>query len=296
MGNAADRGSVVRGALAIAALVSIGAAPAPVSPDPLPTLGPLQDLLLRRAAMYEKAAVGFSCDETVLQGKFSASSGDNKKEEETRYSYLVEGDPLKGFEELRFLLDSNNAPQESRIVDPGLPVPGAYDWALLFTESHRPHFRFEPAGEEIVGFHATLKVAFTGPATWVRGREIEEWSGTAWVDRETGNFVKIVAAPNRQDELLPLRTTKWMKGVRLGGVPLKKQPRGYRYQISFTVEKFGLSFPGEAVTRLFSLNAQGEEEVRERITQSYRNYIFFNVHSDQEFQGAGGEPAPPPKP
>ena len=49
------------------------------------------------------------------------------------------------------------------------------------------------------------------------------------------------------------------------GLPLKKQPRGYGYQLSFTVEKFGLTFPGEAVTRLFVLTPQGEEEIRQRI-------------------------------
>jgi hypothetical protein len=246
--------------------------------------------------MYEKAALGFSCDETVLQGKFSASTGDSKHEEETRYNYLVEGDPAGGFEEMRFLLDSNNVPQESRIVEAGIPVPGAYDWALLFTERHRPYFRFAPAGEEMVGFHATSLVTFTGAAAWDRGREVEEWSGTAWVDRETGNFVKIVATPNKQDELLPLKTEKWLKGVRLGGVPLKKQPRGSRYELSFSVEKFGLSFPGEAVTRLFSLGPQGQEEIRERITQTFRNYVFFNVHSDQEFKGSASDSPPPPKP
>ena len=282
--------------LAILACWGAVASPAaPNSPQASFPLDPVLDLLVRRATLYEKAAVGFSCDETVLRGKFSARTGENKREEESRYNYLYEGDARSGFEEMRFLLERNDAPQETRVVKPDLPVPGAYDWALLFTDRHKPYFRFEPAGEEMVGFHATRVIAFTGAAAWSGGRKIEEWSGKVWVDRETGNFVKIVAAPNQQDELLPLRMAKWMKGVRLGGIPLRKQPRGYRYQLTFNVERFSLSFPDEAVTKLFVMTTHGEEEIRERITQTFDNYVFFNVHSEQEFLGVSPGAETPPK-
>jgi len=273
------------------ALFPLGAPPEGADP-----LAPLLEQLSRRAVLYEKAAVGFSCDETVLVGKFSSRTGENRKEEKTRYNYLYEGNPGTGYEEIRILQDRNDLPRDARIADPGLPVPRAYEWALLFTEHHRPYFRFESAGEEWVGFHATRVVAFQGAATWNRGRRIEEWSGKVWVDRETGNFVKILAAPNRQDELLPLRMTKWLKGIRLGGLPLKKQPRGYRYELLFTVQKFGLDFPGEAVTRLFVLTPQGEEDIRQRISQSFDNYVFFNVHSEEEFLGSTPAPPSPRKP
>jgi hypothetical protein len=288
---------VAGSSLAVVALVCTGPAPfALETPTEAPNpLAPLLEQLSRRAALYEKAALGFSCDETVLVGKFSGRTGENRKEEKTLYNYLYEGNPGTGFEEIRILQDRNDLPQEARIAEPGLPVPGAYDWALLFTERHRPYFRFESAGEERVGFHVTRIVAFQGAATWNRGRRIEEWSGKVWVDRETGNFVKILAAPNRQEELLPLRMTKWLKGIRLGGLPLKKQPRGYRYQLSFTVEKFGLTFPGEAVTRLFVLTLQGEEEIRERISQDFDNYVFYNARSEEEFLGSAPAPQSPPK-
>ena len=185
-----------------------GSRPRPARPFPSDPLETLLDLLARRAALYEKAALGFSCDETVLVGKFSARSGENKKEDEASYNYLYEGDPGSGFVERRFRADRNAAPEDARIVDPDLPVPGAYDWALLFTGRHRPFFRFESAGDEMVGFHATRVLAFRGGAVWVRGRQIEEWSGKIWVDSESGNFVKIVAAPNQQEDLLPLRADK----------------------------------------------------------------------------------------
>ena len=279
-------------ALALAGLPS-GAAGPPREPVTFP-LEPVLEQLVKRAALYEKAALGFSCDETVLVGKFSSRSGENKREQKTRYSYLYEGSPQAGYEELRLLQARNDSPRESRIVDPDLPIPGAYDWALLFTDHHRPYFRFEAAGEEWIGFHPARVLAFSGAAHWERGKKIEEWSGKVWVDRETGNFVKIVAAPNNQDEMLPLRMTEWLKGIRLGGIPLKKQPRGYRYQLSFTMEKFGLSFPGEAETRLFVLTWEGDEEIRERVAQKFRNYVFFNVRSEEEFLGA--EPSQGPKP
>ncbi len=272
---------------------ALGGAPR-TSGTPL-SLDPLLDPFVRRAVFYEKAALGFSCDETILVGKFSGPTPENRKEDKTRYNYLYEKKSGSGYEEVRYILDRNDVPQESRIVDPDLPIPGAYDWALLFTDQHRPRFRFDAAGEEMVGFHPARILAFTGSKVWDNGREIEEWSGKVWLDRETGNFLKITAAPNNQDQLLPLRMTKWMKGVRLGGLPLKKEPRGYDYQLSFTVEKFGLTFPGEAVTRLFVLTPQGEEEIRQRITQSFGNYVFFNVHSEEEFLERPAPPTSPPK-
>lgn len=286
------------GFLAVLSLVCLGGGamadrpPAPASFQ----LQPLMEQLSKRAALYEKAALGFSCDETVLVGKFSARSGENKKEEKTRYNYLYEGSPQSGYEEIRLLQDRNDSPRQTRIVDPDLPIPGAYDWALLFTDRHRPYFRFEPAGEELIGFHPTRILAFEGAARWERGKKIEEWSGKVWVDRETGNFVKIAASPNNQDQMLPLRAAEWLKGIRLGGIPLRKQPRGYRYQLSFTVEKFGLTFPGEAETRLFVLTQQGEEEIRQRIAQKFRNYVFFNVHSEEEFLGTAPSPGSKPRP
>ncbi len=272
-----------------------GAGDRPSDPASFP-LQPVLEQLSKRAVLYEKAALGFSCDETVLAGKFSPRSGENRREEKSRYNYLYEGSPESGFEEIRILQDRNDSPREPRIADPDLPVPGAYDWALLFTDRHRPLFRFEPAGEEWVAFHATRILAFSGAARWDRGKKIEEWSGKVWVDRETGNFVKIVAAPNNQDEMLPLRVSEWLKGIRLGGVPLKKQPRGYRYRLSFTVEKFGLTFPGEAETRLFVLTQEGEEELRQRIAQKFRNYVFFNVHSEEEFLGTDPSAGPKQEP
>jgi len=284
--------------LAVLFLVCLGVG-ARADRAPVPASFPLEPLLeqlSKRAALYEKAALGFSCDETVLVGKFSRSSGENKKEEKTRYNYLYEGSPDSGYEEIRLLQDRNDSPRQTRIVDPDFPVPGAYDWALLFTDRHRPYFHFEAAGEEWVAFHPARILAFSGTAPWERGKKIEEWSGKVWVDRETGNFVKIVAAPNNQDEMLPLRVAEWLKKTRLGGIPLKKQPRGYRYRLSFTVEKFGLTFPGEAETRLFVLTQQGEEEIRQRIAQKFRGYVFFNVHSEEEFLGAASSPGSKPGP
>ena len=185
-------------------------------------------------------------------------------------------------------------PADSKQVDPELDVPGAYDWALLFTPQHQPHFRFEPAGAELVGFHSTTIIAFRGAETFDRGRGIGEWSGRVWVDSESGNFVKVEAEPNGQAELLARRTEEWRRSMRIAGVPTKRQPKGFRYRLLFTVDKFGLTFPGDAETRRFALNLVGEEELKEKIAQRFRNYVFFNVQSEEDFLGTttpqGGTP------
>jgi len=255
-------------------------------------------MVIERSALYEKAALGFSCEETIVKGKFSAASGENKREEKSRYDYLYEGSSGKGYKEIRMLPAKNGDPVDSKQVDPDLDVPGAYDWALLFTPQHQPHFRFEAAGRELVGFHSTFVIAFRGARTFDRGKEIAEWTGRVWVDSDTGNFVKVEAEPNGQEELLELRTDEWRKALRILGLPAKHQPQGLHYRLQFNVDKFGLSFPGDAETRRFVLDTvSGEEEIKARIAQRFRNYVFFNVHSAEDFLGAetpAAIPAPAP--
>jgi hypothetical protein len=255
------------------------------------SFGAAMELVSARASRYERAALGFSCEETVILGKFSSSTGENKREQKNRYDYLYEGSSETGYREIRMQPSKSGDPADAREVDPGLDVPGAYDWALLFSQQHRSHFRFEAAGSELVDFHATVIIAFRGGKTFDRGREIHEWSGRVWVDSETGNFVKVEAEPNGQEEMLSLKTAEWRKSMRIVGVPVKRQPRGFRYRLTFSVDKFGLSFPGEAETRRFALTLGGEEELKERIAQRFRNYVFFNVQSEEDF--ATSEPPAP---
>ena len=278
----------------LGAILLVGTAHArpAVTEDLLPAV---MDLVGGRALFYEKAALGFSCEETVIQGKFSSATGENKREEKDRYDYLYEGSAETGYREMRMLPSKSGDPNDSSQVDPDLDVPGAYDWALLFTRQHRPHFRFELVGSELVGFHSTFVVAFRGARTFDRGKAIEEWSGRVWVDSGNGNFVKVEAEPNGQEELLALRTEEWRKALRIVGISTKRQPRGFRYRLLFTVEKFSLSFPGEAETRRFALNLVGEEELKERTAQRFRNYVFFNVQSEEDFLGTTpSAPIPPP--
>ena len=254
-------------------------------------------LVNARAQLYEKAALGFSCEETVIQGKFSSGTGENKKEQKNRYDYLYEGNADSGYREVRMLPSKTGDPADSKEVDPDLDVPGVYDWALLFTKQHQPHFRFELTGTERVGFQTAAIIAFRGGKAFDRGKEIQEWSGRVWVNNESGNFVKVEADPNGQEERLAQRTDEWRKALRIVGISTKRQPRGFHYRLEFTVDKFGLSFPGEAETRRFALDITGEEELKERIVQRFRSYVFFNVNSAEDFLGlesSGMTPAPTP--
>ena len=254
-------------------------------------------LVGERAQLYEKAALGFSCEETVIQGKFSSGNGENKREEKNRYDYLYEGSAESGYREVRMVPAKNGDPADTKQVDPGLDIPGAYDWALLFSPQHQSHFRFEPAGSERLGFHSTIIIAFRGAKTFDRGKDIQEWSGRVWIDSDSGNFVKVVAEPNGQEELLAQKTEEWRRSTKIIGLSTRRQPRGFRYRLEFSVDKFGLSFPGEAETRRFALDIVGDEQLKERIAQRFRNYVFFNVHSAEDFLGTdGAAKAPAPEP
>jgi len=292
------RGGAARRFVARLVLLTLAGAAA-AGPGPPSVSDPLEALLGRlsqRGALYEKAALGFSCEETVVEGKFGGQGGENRREVKTRYDYLCEGNPQSGYEEIRILVSKDASSRGRRVVNTNLGVPGAYAWSLLFTDLRRPHFRFELEGEELLGFHLAAVVAFTGAAPFAGGREIEEWSGRVWVDQETGNFLKVVATPNNQDDLLRLRMAAWLKSIQVGAVRIRRQPRGYRYELTFTVEKFGLTFPGEAETRVFVLTPEGQEEIREKTTQRFENYVFFNVHSEEEFRGTETQPGRKPAP
>lgn len=285
----------MRQGLGIVALLA-GAVPAlAAGPTPEELFPAMMKMVIERSALYEKAALGFSCEETIVQGKFSPASGENKREEKSRYDYLYEGSSAKGYKEIRMLPAKSGDPADSKQVDPDLDVPGAYDWALLFTPQHQPHFRFEASGRELVGFHSTFVIAFRGGRTFDHGKEIAEWTGRVWVDSETGNFVKVEADPNGQEELLELRTDEWRKKLRILGMPVRHQPQGLHYRLQFNVDKFGLSFPGDAETRRFVLDTlSGQEELKARIAQRFRNYVFFNVHSKEDFLAAEAPAGPPP--
>ena len=282
---------------ALGAALALWLAPTPArasEKDPFPEV---MKLVNARAQLYQKAALGFSCEETVIQGKFSSGTGENKREQKNRYDYLYEGNAESGYREVRMQPSKNGDPADSKEVDPDLDVPGAYDWALLFTSQHQPYFRFEMAGTERVGFQSTAIIAFRGAKTFERGKTIQEWSGRVWVNNESGNFVKVEADPNGQEERLAQRTDEWRKALRIVGISTKRQPRGFHYRLDFTVDKFGLSFPGEAETRRFALDMLGEEELKERTVQRFRSYVFFNVNSAEDFLGVespGSTPAEKP--
>src|SRR5262249_55450304 len=106
-------------------LVALAAwsAPRGTEPDPFPAV---MKLVGERAQLYEKAALGFSCEETVIQGKFSSGTGENKREDKSRYDYLYEGSPEAGYREVRTLPSKSGDPADTKEVDPDLDVPGAY--------------------------------------------------------------------------------------------------------------------------------------------------------------------------
>jgi hypothetical protein len=282
---------------ALGAVLALFLAPSRHRADELDPFPEVMKLVNARAQLYEKAALGFSCEETVIQGKFSSGTGENKKEQKNRYDYLYEGSAESGYREVRMLPSKSGDPADSKEVDPDLDVPGVYDWALLFTKHHQPYFRFEMAGTERVGFQTAAIISFRGAKAFDHGQGIQEWSGRVWVNNESGNFIKVEADPNGQEERLAQRTDEWRKALRIVGISTKRQPRGFHYRLEFTVEKFGLTFPGEAETRRFALDITGEEELKERTVQRFRSYVFFNVNSAEDFLGLespGTTPAPAP--
>ena len=157
------------------------------------------DLAQRQVTAYLAKLADLHCTESVVQEKLS-TSGHVEASEKAKYDYLImmDGD------------DNDFQLNESRIEStaskhkalPMLVTNGFSTLLLVFHPYYRDSFTFAMEGEQQVNGRPAVGIKFahipggrTPAALALRGREYPlDLEGTAWLDKETGEVVKIDAS------------------------------------------------------------------------------------------------------
>jgi hypothetical protein len=162
-----------------------------------PTSDPI-DLAQRQVTAYLAKLADLHCTESVTQEKL-AGNGHVEASERAKYDYLI-------------MMDGNGDDfqlNESRIVSsaskhkplPMLVTNGAATVLLVFHPYYRDSFNFTIAADAMVDGKPATPVHFahiagrrTPAALALRGREYPlELEGTAWIDKQSGEVVKVDA-------------------------------------------------------------------------------------------------------
>ncbi len=159
------------------------------------------DMAQRQITAYLDKLADFHCTESVTQQKL-APNGHVEATERAKYDYLImisgSGDDFQ-LNESRIESASARGKQTQL---PMLVTNGVATVLLVFHPYYRDSFNFEAGAEEPIDGHPAIPVHFThisgrrSPAALaLRGREYPlELEGTAWLDKQSGEVVKVEAA------------------------------------------------------------------------------------------------------
>jgi hypothetical protein len=182
----------------LAALASAWAA------EPSAPSAGIVDLTEHKVAAYLTRLADLHCTESVTQEKL-APNGHVEKTERSKYDYLLmvegSGDDFE-MNETRLPVDGAKAGAKPAATPVSMLVSNGIATALLiFHPYYRDSFNFEPGPEEVVDGRHLIPIRFEHipgrrslAALALRGREYPlDLKGTAWVDRQTDDVVKIDA-------------------------------------------------------------------------------------------------------
>jgi hypothetical protein len=159
------------------------------------------ELAQRQITAYLTKLADVHCTESVTQEKIG-NSGHVEATERAKYDYLImmngTGDDFQ-LNESRVSASSESGKQ-TRL--PMLVTNGVSTLLLVFHPYYRDAFKFEAGREELVNGRPAVSVSFTHlsgrrtpAALAVRGREYPlELQGTAWLDKQSGEILKVDAS------------------------------------------------------------------------------------------------------
>ncbi|MGH9866736.1 MAG: hypothetical protein ACREAA_01030 [Candidatus Polarisedimenticolia bacterium] len=258
-------------------------------PEEDPNFVALMDRLGERAALYRKKALGFTCREVVISGKYDLDNGSYKKGDRSNYDYLFEERSDGSLREVREEVVKDGDGVKRRGTDFEPESPPAYAWATLFSKENRARFHFRPAGQVVKAYRLLTMIQFIGTSPNPGGSEISGWSGTVAVEGKTLNLWSIQAEPSGQDVRLEVEVLKYRRAFAIAGVPLASRPHGWKLDVTFGIEVEGLSYPTEQSLAKTALAPSQQMVVEEKQTFKYDNYRFFGVSTEEDVK----EEAPP---
>ncbi len=260
----------------------------------------LSELLARLdglADLYRDNALRFSCNETIT---YEPAGGPGRKVYELEYIYVYEKDEgLSDYRTRRGVhLKKGEAPQPVDLVTYGLPtfVQRAYSWVFIFERAKREMYKYRILGEEKVGGRMAAIVAFEPVPPFQT--DLNDWFGSAWVDRETYQLLKVDAVKADQH----LERMRFEVDLEAGS-EIEDPARARiitRISTEFSVQRSGMTFPESVIIHRSRYKAREEKKKMvlvewpvARITQSYANYRFFGVRTRDEIRAIVSDTAPP---
>jgi hypothetical protein len=251
-----------------------GAGPAPASsPEPGADLSALLDRMDRAASLYRQAALKFSCRETLRT--------DGGKILRYEYLYVIGEDGT--FRDYRTRVGDSQALE---IGPTSIPVRHslvrAYSWVFLFGRDFRRLVRYRLLGSAPSRGRESVLVGFE-PIPPTR-REINDWSGTAWVEPATGRILRIEA--KGADDLAVLRAAEAVPPPAGDGPRRRFLVRSATTE--FGIEKNDMRLPSQAIVEIEEHLVPGRgglpssSRVIYRTVQNYTNYRFFGVNAEEK--------------
>jgi len=245
------------------------------------------------ARRYDNYALRFLCTETHRNIDYSRSEGEAKGEKETPYGYLLELDPKTvHYDVVRQTLDKDGQPTGEKKIDLRCPEP--YLWSFLFLPSLSSGMRFHYLGREVQNYRLTHVISFEGAGAREAGRDIREWTGTAWLEENTGNLVRIEARPCFQKDRMLAVWQEFRQSFGIIGVKTKARPHGYILAQVFDYERDGLLFPTRLDLAEFVWVGLNEEALESRLVLTYNDYRFFKSEAQETIPLI--PPSPPGQP
>jgi hypothetical protein len=157
------------------------------------------DLAQRQVTAYVAKLADLHCTESVTQEKL-ASNGHVEASERAKYDYLIMMDGSGDDFQLNESRIESSASRRKQL--PMLITNGFSTALLVFHPYYRDGFQFDAGAEETVDGRPAVPIHFshikgrrTPAALALRGREYPlELQGTAWIDKQSGEVVKLDAS------------------------------------------------------------------------------------------------------
>ena len=137
--------------------------------------------------MYRSGALDFTCVETVDY---------NRRRDKYHYIYKVTDGVLEDHHVSRALGKGKELLQRPSNVPDGIGRPSL--WTGVFAEVRQTYNRYRIVGREVVFGRSTILVTFEPMPGQPIIDQVNDWVGTAWVDEETFQVVKVVAFAARR--------------------------------------------------------------------------------------------------
>ena len=272
---------VIRTLAAPLFLVLAGTADSPAENLPLPML---LERLNRTAGLYHSGALDFTCVEAV---------DFNRKREKYDYIYKLTDGVLEDHHVPRALGKKKELLERPSSVPGGLERPSL--WTGVFAEVRQAYNRYSILGREVVLGRSTILIAFEPMPGKPLIDEVNDWTGTAWVDVETFQIVKVVAfdARLRVDHRNLLERYEALKR-QADLEPKREDPKPFKFEMTtystlFGYVKNGMRFPTEVRTerRQYLLPGDDVDDPKAGhqmflVVQTFDKYRFFNVRTEEQ--------------